>query len=561
MTAILSGIAVSPGVAAGPVAVMAPAPSVPEASEPIGAKDEEAAAAKAALEAVAGDLEARGATASGAAADVLRAQAMMARDPVLAAKVVERIEAGVAGPRAVSDALAEFRARLEGLGGYMAERAADLDDLRDRVVAHLLGLPMPGLPVRDFPYVLIASDLAPADAATLDPSRVLAIVTEEGSPTSHTAILARALGVPAVVACRGAGALTDGITVLVDGRAGQVTVAPADVLIEAAMKAEDLRRAAAARASGPGRTADGHPVKLLVNLGTAREADAAAAADSEGVGLLRTELLFLDRAEAPSQAEQREVYRSVFDAFAGREVVVRTLDAGADKPLRFATQSAEPNPALGVRGLRTARRLPELLATQLAALADAAGGSRADVWVMAPMVSTAGEAEAFAAQAHEHGLGMAGVMVEVPAAALRACSLAAVCDFFSLGTNDLAQYAMAADRTLGELADLLDPWQPAVLELVRMAAAAGAAANKPVGVCGESASDPLMALVLTGLGVTSLSMAPVSLPGVRAALARHSLETCVQMAGRALCATDAAQARTAVRALVRDRGAGKRGSA
>ena len=330
MIPILSGIAVSPGVAAGPVAVMARASSVPEASESIGAKDEEAAAAKAALEAVAGDLEARGATASGAAADVLLAQAMMARDPVLATKVVARIEAGVAGPRAVSDALAEFRAQLEALGGYMAERAADLDDLRDRVVAHLLGLPMPGLPVRDVPYVLVASDLAPADTATLDPSRVLAIVTEEGSPTSHTAILAKALGVPAVVACRGAGALTDGTTVLVDGRAGQVTVAPADALIVAAMKAEDLRRAAAARASGPGRTADGHPVKLLVNLGTVRETDAAAAADSEGVGLFRTEFLFLDRAEAPSQAEQREVYRGVFDAFAGRRVVVRTLDAGAD---------------------------------------------------------------------------------------------------------------------------------------------------------------------------------------------------------------------------------------
>ena len=552
MTPILSGIAVSPGVAAGPVAVMAPASSVPEASESIGTKDEEAAAAKAALEAVAGDLAARGATASGAAADVLLAQAMMARDPVLATKVVERIEAGVAGPRAVSDALAEFRKQLEALGGYMAERAADLDDLRDRVVARLLGLPMPGLPVRDFPYVLVASDLAPADAATLDPSRVLAIVTEEGSPTSHTAILAKALGVPAVVACRGAGALTDGITVLVDGRTGQVTVVPADVLVEKAIEAEDLRRAAAACASGPGHTADGHPVKLLVNLGTARETHAAAAADSEGVGLFRTEFLFLDRAEAPSQAEQRDVYRRVFDAFAGREVVVRTLDAGADKPLRFATQSAEPNPALGVRGLRTARRLPELLATQLAALADAASGSRADVWVMAPMVSTAGEAETFAAQAHEHGLGMAGVMVEVPAAVLRASSLAAVCDFFSLGTNDLAQYAMAADRTLGELADLLDPWQPAVLELVRMAAEAGAAANKPVGVCGESASDPLMALVLTGLGVTSLSMAPVSLPGVRAALAQYSLETCVQMAGRALSAADAAQARSAVQALARD---------
>ena len=552
MAHTLSGIAASPGVATGPVAVMSPAPALPETSPPVDDPQAELTAVNAAVEVVAADLESRGATAAGPAADVLLAQALLARDPVLAGKVAQRVDAGATGPRAVSDALAQFRAQLEALGGYMAERAADLDDLRDRVVAQLLGLPMPGLPVRDCPYVLVAKALAPADTATLDPTRVVAIVTEEGSPTSHTAILAKALGVPAVVACRGAAALSGGEEVLVDGRAGQVTVGPAQALVDAALAAEARRGAAAAQAAGPGRTADGHPVKLLVNLGTARETAAAAAADSEGVGLLRTEFLFLDRAEGPTQAEQRDVYRSVFDAFGGRRVVVRTLDAGADKPLRFATAPAEPNPALGVRGLRTARRLPGLLATQLAAIADAASGSGADVWVMAPMVSTAGEAETFVAQAHECGLTTAGVMIEVPAAALRARSLAAACDFFSLGTNDLAQYAMAADRTLGELADLLDPWQPAVLELVRMTAEAGAAAGKPVGVCGEAASDPLMALVLAGLGVTSLSMAPVSLPGVRAALARHSFDTCVQMAGRALAAADAAQARAAVQALASD---------
>jgi phosphoenolpyruvate-protein phosphotransferase (PTS system enzyme I) len=237
----------------------------------------------------------------------------------------------------------------------------------------------------------------------------------------------------------------------------------------------------------------------------------------------------------------------VFGAFAGRKVVVRTLDAGADKPLRFATQPDEPNPALGVRGLRVNRLLPQLLDDQLEAIARAAKDSPAEVWVMAPMVSTPAEAAAFREQAHGHGLSMAGSMVEVPSAALRAAQVAQAADFFSIGTNDLAQYAMAADRMNSDLADLLDPWQPAVLELVRLTAEGGKAHNKPVGVCGESASDPLLALVLAGLGISSLSMAPVALAEVRVALAQHTLDECRSLAARALEAADAATARQAVR--------------
>jgi phosphotransferase system enzyme I (PtsI) len=245
----------------------------------------------------------------------------------------------------------------------------------------------------------------------------------------------------------------------------------------------------------------------------------------------------------------------VFTAFAGRKVVVRTLDAGADKPLRFVTVPDEPNPALGVRGLRTARRHPELLDGQLAAIAAAAARSDAEVWVMAPMVSVAAEARAFAEQTHGHGLPVAGVMVEVPAAALRASRVLADCDFASLGTNDLAQYAFASDRMAGELADLLDPWQPGLLELVRLTAEAGQELGKPVGVCGEAAGDPLLAPVLVGLGVTSLSMAPVGLPAVRAALAAVSLAECRELASLALTAESGAEARAAVRA--RTAGAGE----
>ncbi|QPP08302.1 phosphoenolpyruvate--protein phosphotransferase [Streptomyces bathyalis] len=550
-TAVLTGIGVSAGSAAGEVARMAPAPALPEARALTEADvPAEVAAARGALGQVAEDLERRAGAVTGDAADVLSAQSMMVADPALGDQVEARIRSGADGAHAIAAAFGEFRAALEQAGGYFAERVADLDDLRDRSVASLLGLPMPGLPDPGRPYVLVAADLAPADTALLDPSQALALVTERGGPTSHTAILAKTLGLPAVVACDGAGTLTDGRPVLVDGAAGAVHVDPPPHAVTEAAEREQERRRLAESVSGPGRTADGHPVKLLVNLGASNELPAAAAADSEGVGLFRTEFLYLDRAQAPSAAEQVAAYREVFTAFAGRGVVVRTLDAGADKPLPFATAADEQNPALGVRGLRTATRDPELLRTQLAAIAEAAADSGAEVRVMAPMVSVPREAAAFAEQVRAHGLRAAGAMVEVPAAALRAGELAQVCDFLSIGTNDLAQYAFAADRTLGELAEFLDPWQPALLDLVRMAADAGARHGRPVGVCGESAADPALALVLVGLGVSSLSAAPSCLSDVRTALAARTLEDCRVLAGIALSAPDATSARARVLAEI-----------
>jgi phosphotransferase system enzyme I (PtsI) len=548
MAETLSGIGVSPGVAAGPVAQMAAPPVVPTDAKSSGNPETENQAAMAAMKSVATTLEERASRAPGEAAGVLAAQAMMAEDPTLATKVSERVQAGKAAVTAVVEAFEEFRAMLAAAGPYMAERVADLDDLRNRTVATLLGVPMPGVPDPGHPFVLVALDLAPADTATLDAERVRAIVTEEGGPTSHTAILAKSLGIPAVVACRGATAVAEGETALIDGTEGSVVVGPGEAAVQEALDAEAARLAALQAVSGPGRTADGHPVQLLVNIAGDKDLDGAAAADSEGVGLFRTEFLFLDRPNAPTRDEQQAVYRRVFDAFAGRKVVVRTLDAGADKPLEFVTVPDEPNPALGVRGLRTSRRYPELLEEQLAAVAGAAGGSQAQVWVMAPMVATMAEAAAFAEQVHGHGLGTAGVMVEVPAAAIRARHVAAACDFMSIGTNDLSQYTYAADRMAGELADLLDAWQPALLDLVRFTAEAGKTLGKPVGVCGEAASDPLLALVFIGLGVTSLSMAPVSLPAVRAAVAAHTLAECRGLAILALDAEDGRAARNAVRA-------------
>jgi phosphotransferase system enzyme I (PtsI) len=417
-------------------------------------------------------------------------------------------------------------------------------DVRDRLIARLTGRQPPGVPRRDEPFVLAARDLAPADTATLDPAGVLALVTAEGGPTSHTAILSRALGLPAVVGAPGVLDIAEGTVVLVDGSSGQVVTDPSDDEI-AAVREERARESVF---DGTGATADGHRVALLANVGDPRDIDAAVEANAEGVGLFRTEFCFLERTEPPTVEEQVTAYRRVLTAFAGKKVVVRTLDAGADKPLPFLAATDEPNPALGVRGYRTTTRSPEIVDDQLAALAQAAQAEEADVWVMAPMIATPQEAEEFVARARSHDLPMAGVMVEVPSAAVCADDVLAHAQFASIGTNDLAQYALAADRTLGEVAVLNDPWQPALLRLIRMTCSAAGERDRPVGVCGEAAADPALACVLVGMGITSLSMTPRAIAAVAAALNRVSREDCARLAQIALRARGPEEARRAVRA-------------
>lgn len=398
------------------------------------------------------------------------------------------------------------------------------------------------------PYVIVARDLAPSDVAVLPHGSVAALLLEEGGPTSHTVILARAMGVPAVVGCAGALRVPEGAVVLVDGDTGQVRVAPT----AAELARTTGRRAAHGPATyRPGRTADGCPVALLANIGSLRDLPAAVGCGAEGVGLLRTEFLYLGRRARPQVAEQRDAYRTVLDAFPEGQVVVRTLDAGADKPLAFLSPARhEPNPALGVRGVRAYAAHPEILTEQLAALAEAAAGATARLGVMAPMVTTVEEAERFVRACHDAGLPWAGVMVEVPAAALRARDLAEVAEFFSIGTNDLAQFTFAADRQLGGLGPLGDPWHPALLDLVAFVAEASARAGRQCCVCGEAAADPALACVFAGLGVTALSMAPAALGAVRRALAGHTLDRCRAAAAAARAATGAQAARAAARALL-----------
>ncbi|GEN80772.1 putative PEP-binding protein [Actinotalea fermentans] len=542
----LHGAGVGRGAAVGPVARAHLSPPVPDGpADP----DREAAtrAAEAAFAAVADALDARARDSSGTVAGVLGAAAAMARDSELIGQVRARIGLGQAAPFAVDRAVAEF-VDLFGQDPFLAERVTDLLSVRDRVVARLLGLPEPGVPALAVPSVVVARDLAPADTAALELDKVLAIVIEQGGPTGHTAIIAGQLGIPCVVRVAGAGDLADGTEVAVDAAAGTVVVAPDDdVRARVAARREALASLALRR--DPGATADGHPVALLANIGTAEDAERLTGAAVEGVGLFRTEVLFLGRTDEPTQAEQADAYARAFAALGGRKVVVRTLDAGADKPLAFVTRGDEENPALGVRGFRLVRGAEALVRGQLAAIARAAERTGTDPWVMAPMVATVEEAAQFAALARAAGVRTVGVMVEVPSVALRARDVLAEVDFVSIGTNDLAQYTMATDRLLGDLADLLDPWQPAVLDLVAATASAAAETGKPAGVCGESAADPLMALVLVGLGVTSLSMSPAAVPGVRFALSRHTRARCAELAATARAARTAGDARAACLAL------------
>jgi phosphotransferase system enzyme I (PtsI) len=541
----LTGIGVGRTVAVGPVRRMPdPLPEPPEGATHAGA-EAEIARTRSALQQVSAELNERGRRAGGEARNVLEAQALMAEDPTLVDGVTARITAGRTGERAVFEAFLEFQVMLVGLGGYMAERATDLGDVAQRVIARLTGVPAPGVPESDTPFVLVARDLAPADTALLDLDKVLALITSDGGPTSHTAILARAKSIPAIVGVNGALQLRDGQTVIADSSTGAIEVDPDEAAIAEAHRRIEERRALLSAPITPGALADGTRIQLLANLGNAKDAAGAVDLGAEGVGLFRTEFLFLDSKSAPTVQEQREQYIALLKAFPGKKVVVRALDAGADKPLAFLNDSEEENPALGLRGLRVLRVHEDILREQLTALAEADAATDADLWVMAPMVSEPEESAYFTALAKELGIRTAGVMVEVPSSALLAAQILESADFVSIGTNDLTQYTLAADRLLGTVANFQDPWHPAVLRLVAEVGRAGAAAGRSVGICGEAAADPQLAVVLVGLGATSLSMTPAALADVRAELLTVTMDEARERAAAALAASSAATAKVA----------------
>ena len=483
---------------------------------------------------------------------VLKSTSQMATDRALIKSAIKLVETQEMAPeRAIWEAATSFADQMAALGGYMAERVTDIHDVRARIVAELTGQQAPGIPFAEEPFVLAAVDLAPADTATLDPKNVIALITSDGGPQAHTAILARGLGLPAIVAAKGVTDIPDGTEVYVDSNAGIVNTEPTDADRQAAEKYAN--RKPIADFDGKGVLADGTRVELYANVGDGKSAEKAASLNAEGVGLLRTEFGFLGHDAEPSIETQAQTYKSVFDAFPGKHIVVRTLDAGADKPLPFLNVKEEENPALGVRGFRTDWTVPGVLTRQLEAIKKAYDESDADIWVMAPMISTTSEARNFAKMLKEVDLPVHGVMVETPAAAVNAEAILGEVDFVSIGTNDLTQYTMAADRLLGDLAHLNNPWQPAVLKMIKLTvkgakrASVNAGKKKYVSVCGEAASDPALAVVLIGLGVDTLSMNAAAIPAVAAVLKSVTLEQARHIANKALEQISSAEAKSAAR--------------
>ncbi|WP_028241298.1 phosphoenolpyruvate--protein phosphotransferase [Stutzerimonas azotifigens] len=474
--------------------------------------------------------------------DIFTTHQAMLRDPALREDVAARLQAGASAEAAWAAEVEAAARQQEALhDALLAERAADLRDVGRRVLACLLGAESEQAP--DEPYILVMDEVAPSDVATLNRQRVAGILTARGGPTSHSAIIARALGIPALV---GAGetvlALASRTRLLLDGDRGELQVAPSETEMAHALRMREQRaerqRQADARRLEPALTGDGHRVEVVANIGASGETAQAVELGAEGIGLLRTELVFMDHPQAPDQATQEAEYRRVLEALDGRPLVVRTLDVGGDKPLPYLPLPAEENPFLGVRGIRLSLQRPELLEIQLRALL-ASGGER-PLRIMFPMVGSVDEWRQARALVDRLLPGYAvpdlqvGIMVEVPSAALLAPVLAAEVDFFSIGTNDLTQYTLAIDRGHPTLSAQADGLHPAVLRLIEMTVQAAHRHGKWVGVCGELAADTLAVPLLLGLGIDELSVSARSIALVKARVRELTLSRCQQLAAEAL---------------------------
>ena len=489
-------------------------------------------------------------------AAILDAHLQFLSDPRIVGGVEDAIEEGLPAPHAVDRAYEDAAGELAAVGGRTAERADDLRELRDRLVAALTGADRADPEALADDAVVLAERLGPGDTAGFDPERIAGIATVTGGRNSHAAIVARSLEIPAVV---GVGeelrSVEEGTAVAVDGTTGTVVVDPEETTRERLAGEADL-----ATIDRRVETADGRPVEVGANLGGLDELGRAAERGSDGVGLLRTEFLFVDRRRPPDEDEQYDAYAETLAAFPDDRVVVRTLDVGGDKPLPYLDQPEETDPFLGVRGIRRSlERDADLFERQLRALLRAAAADGGDLAVMFPMVAAVEElaaaldrVEAVADELDDEGVPHAipelGVMVETPSSALVADALADRVSFLSIGTNDLTQYVMAASRENEAVADLHAPTHPGVLRAIDRAVTAGHDGRAWVGMCGEMAGVPRYAELLIGLGLDELSMSPVTVPRVKAAVEATDAGAAERLADRAL----AAGSRAEVEALLDD---------
>lgn len=534
----VSGIGASPGIAIGPIKTISQVEvELPEFDNP-------KAAVKQAMEDVAANMlvlagKARDAG-RGEAAEVLSAQSLMAEDPMLLDAIGAQLDDnGLELGPALDAASAELQEMLASLPDpYLAARAADVGEVATAVRKNLAGVDSSGESISE-PSVLIAEFLTAAETADLDPQMVLGFVTEQGGPTGHVAIIARSLGVPAVVGVAGLLDAAEGSSVLaLDGSSGELELDPdaatQTLFTDRANEFEEIQRLAQ-EALGTTAQFDGREILVAANIGGSHDIDGAVEAQADGVGLFRTEFLFLDTPEPPTEDQQFKAYKEAAERCNG-QVVIRAFDIGGDKPAEFISLPAEENPFLGLRGVRIYEKFLDLFHTQVRAVLRAA--KFGDVAFMIPMVATGDEFDWVASQVGEVSATMAedergtialGIMVEVPSVALTAGPLAERVDFFSIGTNDLTQYTMAADRTHGALGSYQDPLHPAVLKLCKATADGGATAGKSVSVCGEAAADPLAACVFAALGVKKLSVTPSAVNLIKSTLSRQSEEFGVQV--------------------------------
>ncbi|MBE3558140.1 MAG: phosphoenolpyruvate--protein phosphotransferase [Ktedonobacteraceae bacterium] len=499
-------------------------------------------------------------------AAIFDAHLLLLEDEALLGNAYQHIEDELMNAEHAFWTAAEEFARIlaELSDSYFQARAVDIYDIRTRIINQLQGRPTPHLRDLDAAVVIAARDLLPSDTAGLDPQFVLGLLTEQGGPTSHTAILARQLGIPAIVGVKGLipalhAASGDTVKIALDGNSGSVVIDPDAQTIEAYQQKlhtyrQQQQQLQALRAL-PAVTADGVSIEVAANIGRPQDAQPALEAGATGVGLFRTEFLFLDRTTAPHEEEQLAAYRAVLETFAGRTVIVRTLDIGGDKSIPYLALAHESNPFLGLRGIRLCldEQHQPLFRTQIRALLRAAETSSASLWIMYPMICDLREfrrAKAFVAETETMLLQEGvlrepvsakirqGIMVEIPAAALLTDVLAKEVDFFSIGTNDLTQYTLASDRMNASLAALHHPFHPAVLRSIAHIITTARQRQRWVGMCGEMAGDPRASAFLLGLGINELSMEPASLNAVKRAIRATTMEQARALVQRVLQAED-----------------------
>ncbi|MBR8258253.1 phosphoenolpyruvate--protein phosphotransferase [Burkholderia ambifaria] len=557
----LAGVCAAPGIAVGTLVRLDDADIVPP-EQASGTPASESRRLDQALKAVDAELDetVRNASARGAVgeAGIFAVHRVLLEDPTLVDAARDQISLGKSAGFAWR---ATIRAQIDTLSklddALLAERAADLRDIEKRVL-RALGHTSGATRALPDEAVLAAEEFTPSDLSSLDRQRVTALVMARGGATSHAAIIARQLGIPALVAVGDAlYAIPDGTQVVVDASAGRLEHAPTALDVERArherQRLDGVREANRQMAGAAAATIDGRAIEVAANIATLDDANTAVDNGADAIGLLRTELMFIHRQSAPSAVEHQQSYQSIVDALQGRTAIIRTLDVGADKEVDYLTLPPEPNPALGLRGIRLAQVRPDLLDDQLQGLL--AVRPFGAVRILLPMVTDAGELVRLRKRIDEFARAQGrtepievGVMIEVPSAALLADQLAQHADFLSIGTNDLTQYTLAMDRCQADLAAQSDGLHPAVLRLIDIAVRGAAKHGKWVGVCGALGGDPLAVPILVGLGVTELSVDPVSVPGIKARVRRLDYQLCRQRA-QDLLALDSAQA---VRAASRE---------